>query len=250
MMRHTTMVAVPYAAISAAAGFTLALAPSPALGQAFNIDFGTQAGVPPFDTTAASDQGGVWFIPTTSANFIDTDFWFNNSGDVVPVAFASSRALDAAGNAGITGPDGLIGLIADGIVIGEPRETRPAGDPRAIETEGPVTLTFDGLVPGEYEVFTYTFSPLDFDAAVDITVNGETRSSFGLGQPPLLFYQEGLTHTRHVLNVGPGETLSIRADATSGFAMLNGLQIVPIPAPGVPAMLLLSAAGTAMTRRR
>lgn len=206
-----------------------------AFGQAFSIDFGFQTGVPSIDFTAASDQGGVWIIPTTAGAPINFNGVLDITGVPTDVLLTSSRGVLWDGNLGLTGPEDLVGLVGDGVLLGSPS--------RGSQT-GPVTLTFENMSNGVYEVYVYAWSPFDFDAVVDVSVNGEMQRIDG--ELPDAFFVEGVTHTRHVVEISDG-VIGIDLATVSGLGVLNGLQIVPIPAPGVPMVALV---GAAVLRRR
>ena len=203
--------------------------------EAFNFDFGFQTGIPVLTYGAASGQAGHWFIPTTDNSPVN----FPNTLDINHVAtdvnFTSTAPLTWRGNLGLVGDDDLVGLIADGVLIGPSMETLTS-------ERSFVQLRFENLNNGAYEVYSYGWSPLDFDAVLRVTIDGETHTAGG--QFPPFFFIEGTTHTRHTVTVTDG-TLEIDYAAQSGLAMLTGLQIVPVPAPGTAgtglvAMMLLS----------
>jgi len=101
--------------------------------------------------------------------------------------------------------------------------------PNAHDDEPP-TLTWTGLEPGTYEIYTYTNPFIDFQAEIVVTINGISRS--GGGSVPTFFFVEGVTHTRHVVRVEDG-TIVMNYQTTSGMGVINGLQIVPVPEPAL-----------------
>jgi len=227
-MRAPSFCAV--AAASAIAGIA-----APVSGQAFSIDFGFQRSVPGPDFTGASqDQGGVWLIPSTNGNIINFERIFDITGDRSDVTLTSSRALTSFGTDLIVGDEDLVALVADGIILGGPSRLSSS-----------TTLTWSNMRNGLYEVYTYTTPFSDFEGSIDVTVNGETKT--GGGGFPDVFFEEGISHTKHVVEV-TDRTMVMGYQTVDGFGTINGLQIVPIPAPAPLAAIALGAA--AMTRRR
>jgi hypothetical protein len=198
--------------------------------QAFSIDFGFQAGVPGIDFRGASTrdapQSGIWLIPTTDGNAIDFNGLFDTTFTPTDVHLRSDRALDSTFNPGIFGDSDIVGLVADGIYIGQP--SRHPGAGRGLSNSGPVTLTLDNIQNGFYEIITYTAPFLDLQAIVEVDINGDTQTAGGSFPP--VFFEEGVTHTRHRLEI-TDNLLTMRFETVTGLGVINGFQIIPIPAP-------------------
>jgi len=209
--------------------------------QAFSIDFGFRAGVPGIDFDGASTpeapQAGIWLIPTTNGNYINFVGVFDINFDLTDVTMTSDRPVISSANTTIGGNRDLVGLVADGIEIGGPTF-------RSGPAIGPLTLTLDGIENGSYEIITYTAPYLDFIASVEVTINGDSQTAGG--DFPSLFFVEGVTHTRHQTNI-TDNLLTMHYETVTGQGVINGFQIIPIPAP---ASLILLPAWAAITQRR
>lgn len=207
---------------------TLSICIHHAHGEAFSIDFGFQSGVPSIDFTGASNrdapQGGIWLIPTTDNNVINFNNLFDTSFTPTDVHLRSDRALDWTSNPGIFGDPDIVALVADGIFIGQP--SRLPGGP--VSNSGPVTLTLDNIDNGFYEIITYTAPFLDLQAVIDVTINGQSQTAGGAFPP--VFFEEGVTHTRHRLEI-TDNLLTMRYETVTGLGVVNGFQIIPVPAP-------------------
>ena len=200
---------------------TLSVCASYSLAEPFSIDFGFQSGVPSLDFAGASTlqnpQSGIWLIPTTDNNVIDFKGLLDTSFSSTDVHLRSDRALNWVSNPGVFGDPDTVGLVADGIEIGLPTLR-----------SGAVTLTLDNINNGFYEVVTYTAPFLDLSAVVEVTINGESKT--GGGAFPPTFFVEGVTHTRHQLEI-TDNLLIMEYEPVSGFGVINGFQIIPIPSP-------------------
>ena len=207
---------------------TLSLCTPIAHSEAFSIDFGFQSGVPSIDFTGASTrdapQGGIWLIPTTDNNIINFNNLFDTTFTPTDVHLTSDRALDATSNSGIFGDPDIVGLVADGIFIGQPSRL-PNGP---VTNSGPVTLTLDNIDNGFYEIITYTAPFLDLQAVIDVTINGHSQTAGGAFPP--VFFEEGVTHTRHQLEI-TDNLLTMRYETVAGLGVVNGFQIIPVPTP-------------------
>lgn len=91
------------------------------------------------------------------------------------------------------------------------------------------SYTITGLLPGNYTVFTYAWSPQSAAYLTSVTVLGATSANpqiVGGALPALNTYALGTTHCIHQVTVLSGGNLVISATAAAGFAFLNGFQIV------------------------
>src|SRR5262249_9204139 len=97
-----------------------------------------------------------------------------------------------------------------------------------------LTYSFNGLVAGNYALYTYAIDVSDLDIVSNVTVNGaggpDTQVSGGqIGPNNPNQLKVGLTHTIHTftLNSPGGVTVTV-APGQAGFAYCSGLQLVSL----------------------
>lgn len=202
-----------------------------ATAQSIYIDFGATTGAPSSSFAGATGAPGVWNLHNAQEGLVTS--LLNTGG----VATGVSLTVSALGSTGATG--GLQGLTGDNAAM--------LGD-YMFGTFNDLTLEFAGLAPGQYRVVTYAIGRqssaivdtevwLQGDTATTQIVTGEWAGDFALGQ----------THTIHTLDLADD---LLRIDLVRpADAILNGVQLILVPAPGA-ATLLLAAALAPLRRRK
>lgn len=205
-------------------------------GQAFNIDCGGVFGVPPSDAYGAgAGQSGYWNPTTNIANGMR-----DIHGTATDASFASGGGVTLFDIAGATGDDER--LMESLIQV-------QATDPTGIF----------GLRAGLYDVYVYSWLPRDEGTRTvhiaafngDGTTNVVAEITYGGPWPGQQV--EGETFARLTIDVIDGRNF-IGLGISGGFGKeltnaLNGIQIVPIPAPG-SAALCFSLGAIALRRKR
>jgi hypothetical protein len=200
--------------------------------QAFNIDHaGSPSTLPASDYGAAADQTGFWNAAGNAlTNLVDVH------GQPTGVQLASGG--------------GGIDLAIDGATENDKLLMDSA---MAVSTSSNAT-TFFNLRPGLYDVYVYCWAG-NLLGPKDVTIRAFTGAGQVVGG---VKYDEvwpgghirGITYDRLRVEVTPGdnEYLDIFIQAPGDFNVINGIQLVPVPAPGTVA--LLPAAPLACRRRR
>ncbi len=210
-----------------AAVSVVALAGSASASSLINIDFGTQFATPTAAHGGAAGQAGVWNGITATSGIVPLN-------DISGAASGASINMPAGNfafsfnNAATTGE--FQALLDDGLDL---------GGVGSIDT-----FTISGLAAGNYQVYVYAWAP---DSATFITAtsaNGSAAANSGgaFGGN----YAAGITHNVFNVSILPGGNLTIQTQTVSGFATLNGIQIVPTPG----ALAAFGVAGLAAARRR
>lgn len=185
-----------------------------------NLDFGPAGRLPP-SSYAAAGSAGTWNNVASLGSFPMTGF-VDTTGNPIALSIASSRPLFAVtpSSQPFSGP--AADLLGDYLV----------------STLNDFTLTFAGLSPGDYRIFTYTVGRQDFPRPSTVTPFGDVSlaaANTGIWAGGL---QEGITHSVHDLHLASGQfSLDIFSSA-DGF--VNGLQLVQVPEPSVASLLPLS----------
>ncbi|MEM9380988.1 MAG: hypothetical protein AAGB93_13635 [Planctomycetota bacterium] len=192
----------------------LSLAPA-AAAQSFNIDVGMNidlfAGLPDPSYAAAGGQSGEWdaFFPSFTATPL------NDLSGTVSAATLRSDATSTFN-------------VFPGVMV-------PGDDQKLMEDfhltpnlSVPSTWTFEGLIEGDYTVFTYASDPSFPTAQTQISVVGsiDAPQDIGAGWPGSHIL--GLTYARHDVRVSGG-TLVVVGLALGGqleSGIINGFQIV------------------------
>jgi hypothetical protein len=205
-MSHSFQNLVALAVLAAAAG-----------AQSLNINLGTGSGTqrPSNAFAAGGAQPGYWNVVST-----------NN---------ASAGALNDV-NQVLTGVNlSFVGGFGD---FHYDNPNWSGDDAKLLEWAGDVgggggsiTWTFNGLNPGNYEVYTYAIAPdlpQTYRTRVQVTNANEGAQIVGgawTGAP----YVQGVTHARHTVTLNPGQNLVVVTSdpgAPSGnLATVNGFQI-------------------------
>ncbi|MFM9958610.1 MAG: GC-type dockerin domain-anchored protein [Phycisphaerales bacterium] len=199
------------------AAATLLAASSCANAQSINIDWDTPGntilgGGVPAPTFAGAGQAGVWnSLPfsTPSINLVDLN------GNPTAATLTRSPAMMTGANQGtLTGDHFLLlnDYQADGAGIG---------------------VTVNGLLPGRYTVITYAIRLVGFQSRTNVAVAGSITPNpqTAGGAVPLNEVVEGVTHTRHEVDVEPGGSISITATPVTLLCFINGVQLIRTPPP-------------------
>jgi len=175
--------------------------------QSFNVDYGSQFGLPSASFGAAAEQAGFWNERTgledESTTLVDV------RGEKTGVRIIPSLPFWQAG-------------------FDFPATT---GDVQALMDDYfdlhsvPATFEVQGLAVGTYAVYTYLSAPDSPDFRTSLSVAGRPAKLIGGIWPG--GFREGVTHSRDVVRVGSGESLVL-----SVFGLpkgtLNGLQLVQL----------------------
>lgn len=202
---------------------------SPALGQ----------GVPSSAFGAAAGQAGVWNS-------------FSTSGPT-PLVGLSGAATSAT--IGITSSSTSFSLLG----FNNPANTgdiallmNDASQIGTVVQGGSRTYEINGLINGQYALYTYTAPPqgalVSGETFVNVlgSVEGNQMAS---GSMVGNTFQLGVTHLIHNVNVlGGSITINFTDAPDGGSAWVGGFQLVLIPAPG--ALAVFALAGFVGTRRR
>jgi hypothetical protein len=201
------------------------LAPA-APAQNFNLDFGGSFGIPTSAYGAAAGQAGDWnyilaFVPSGPTALVDI------SGAATGVSVSVAP-----------GPNGYTG--GGPVYYNNPNTS---GDDQALMDDildlgaglTGVLVTFDGLAPRTYDVYTYAWAPDNVNVGAAwmslVTVPGGTPGQVSVGSIdwPTGGHTLGETYAVHTITVSSGAPLQvlIEADTLAGdWASLNGIQIV------------------------
>jgi len=201
-----------------------------ALGQAFNIDCATPPSTGPAATYGAgSGQQGYW-----NATFQDN--LRDLSGNLTPVFFGGSPGTNTHVIPGATG--------ADKTMMESTLDMSPSD-----------VVIISNLMPGFYDVYLYSwggqiFGPRTVGLSVFNGSNNYNGSvSFGSQWPG--GQVEGTTFARIPIQVAAGKTsIGISIGSGHDYDVLAGIQLVRIPAPGVPLVMLGAGVLFAPRRRR
>jgi hypothetical protein len=176
----------------------IALAPA----QSFNVDVGSVTAVPGASYGAAASQPGLW-------NQMPDGFGTALVGLGGAATGASVSALGAnfafwANNAGTSGDDEL--LLDDAC-------------------DGARIYTFTGLAPGSYTLYTYAWAPDSSSYKTLVSVQGSSSPDQIVGGAWPGGHQLGVTYALHDVSAPAGDIV-VTVTASSGFATLNGFQLV------------------------
>jgi len=209
-MRHARSVGLGVAVVTVTSGFASA--------QSLNVDFdwplGGGAGVPSAAYGAAANQAGVWN---------GVGFTLANPGPFALVNLAGAPTGVLISQQGATGSLNYFNNITTGDF------DRLIDD--ALFAQGPYSITFSGLQPGQYTVYTYGISPTGSGGsernAITIAGAGMPATQSVGGPTPSNTFTAGLTHSIHTLTVNQSGLLTIQCqNLASGNAFVGGIQLV------------------------
>jgi hypothetical protein len=223
-----------YVVVGSAILATMAAASS-AMGQSFNIDFGTNVAspTPPNTFGGAANSVGTWNqINATTSNLAVPLNGLNGAAlpGVTITQVGDGDASFFSNNAATTGD--FQNLLDDILDLGS--SATPADN-----------FLVAGLANGTYDVYTYAWAPDSntFITSVDVNATGAQA----VGGVFSGSFQQGITHALHTVTINNGQ-INIALDSTTGFGSFNGLQVVLVPGPG--AMAIFGLAGLISRRSR
>lgn len=182
--------------------------------QAFNIDVGPNLILWPEPSPAygaAAGQTGVW-------NPVKDPF----GGDTLLDLLGGASGVSVSSNisSSFSWPFGTFGADDDAFT----------SDGQAISYFGPpAEWTFTGLADGQYDVYTYAWSPENTGALSDVTIVGQPASTQTVGGiwsgSPHVF---GVTYAKHSITVSGGTFgVEVYGNTMPTSATVLGFQIVP-----------------------
>ncbi len=206
-----------------------ALCASRSTAQSINIDFGLDAGTPDAEFGAASLQSGNWHALT---GFEDEPVMLLNvNGEPSGVTMVRSLPFGQSWTDHPATSDAVQALFDDYY------------DLHSV----PCEFLFEGLHPGQYQVFSYAWAPDNDNFRTSIWYDGDDANAQLVGGAWPGDFQTGITHALHTILVDDS-----RRNVMHAFGLvkgtLNGIQFVPqqlhlliAPQPAAPQSL---AAGT------
>jgi len=194
--------------------------------QAFNIDFGIANPFPGNAYGAAAGSGGA-------------GFWNAYPGGSIPLLTTAAIFTGVTINGGATG---FLGNANDPATLGD--DDALLDDYIGIPYIDSWTVT--GLAAGPYDVYGYTWTFTALPSGFN--VNGAGVQTVGGAWPGS--YQPGL-YSHHTVTIAPSQPMVVTLYSINGaIGVIRGLQIVPVPAPGGAAALVVCGATVARRRRR
>jgi hypothetical protein len=180
------------------------------LPQAFNVDCNPALGIPTSAYGAAASQPGVWNSVSTfssPASLVDT----SGTATAVTLEWPGFHFAYASNHIQTLGDDEA---LMDDLL------------------DGPETYTLKGLLPGEYDVYTYAWAPDDVQARTGVIVPGGTGGVQNIGGSWTGGHVQGITYAKHSVTVTGGQ-IAIVITIANKFASLNGIQVEPknLPCP-------------------
>ena len=196
-----------------------------ASAQSFNIDVGDtfSVGIPAPTYGAAASQPGPW-------NALSGGYPYNFSLD--DVNGTPTGVTTFAVNTGVGSGD----FYFDNVLTSGDDE-KLLDDLEDVGSGTSITVwTFSGLADGPYDVYTYAWAPDNAGYVSNVTPGGSSDTQSVGGTFPG-GHALGTTYALHCVTVAGGSDLVIEVAAGTGFASVNGFQIVersqPCP-PDVP----------------
>ena len=214
------------------------------LGQSLNVDFGDGAGTPPASYAGAGSAG----------------VWNNLQGPGGGVSEAVV-GLDAAPTSVLVelveGSGGFLTTVDDPATVGDDESLMD--DFAHAGTDATGAIEFTGLENGVYEVILYAWTPAAPDIITSVWPDCDFGEAAAIGGPWPGQLTEGVTHVRHIATVTDGTLRLCTAGGLFWSGALNGVQLVALVDPDVPAVsnwgmlvtgLLVLVAGSVVLRRR
>ncbi|MBL8964828.1 MAG: hypothetical protein JNK70_12240 [Phycisphaerae bacterium] len=211
----------------------IAICSASGLAQTFNVDSGGGMSTPPTtDYGAAADQPGVWNSVVFEQNNL-----LNTAGQATTVRYATSS--NSVILLGIDGAAPNDKLLMDSAMPVDPSDA---------------AAVFSNLQPGLYDLYIYCWAG-NLLGPKDVTIRAFTGAGqvvggvrYGEQWPGQQVLGETYDKLRVEVTPGDGQYIDIAIQAPGDFNVINGVQLVPVPAPG--ALALAPAALLAGRRRR
>ncbi len=185
----------------------VALAPAVVFAQSVNIDYGDGSGAPTADYAAAG-LPGVWNAITRGPDMPQ------------PLVALNGRAVAATVTHDLVSPTTYDDPATSG------SDERLLDDGLGGLGDVPMTIAFEGLVNGMYEVTTYGWTPTMPSDSTLVILNEDDLHGLIAGGPWPGGFKQGITHVVHEVEVSDG-TMTIGAVGgvfgASGF--VNGIQL-------------------------
>ncbi len=212
-------------------------------GQSLNVDFGDGAGTPPA-SYAGAGSAGVW-------NNLDGPGGGVSEAVVGLDAAPTSVLVELVGGSG-----GGARTVDDPATVGDAE--RLMDDFTGGGTDATGGIEFTALENGVYEVILYAWTPGAPDILTGVEPDCDFEGAAAIGGPWPGQLVEGVTHLRHTTTVTDGTLRLCTAGGLTFEGALNGVQLVALQEPGVPAVshwgmlvtgLLVLGAGSVVLRR-
>lgn len=186
------------------------LATSVAGAQSFNIDVGSVLGVPTNTYAAGATQAGFW-------NQMSDGF----GTPLLDLGGASTAAS--------------ISALGANFAFWNNNPSTNGDDEQLLDDacDGARIYTIDGLTPGTYAVYTYAWAPDSPSYSTTVNVQGSNDPPQNVGGVWSGTHQLGVTYALHQVTIS-GSQIVIDVVAASGFATVNGFQIVEGGGTGCP----------------
>jgi len=191
----------------------LPLLSAAAQGQAFNVDVGDNLILWPTPSNgygAAAGQTGEWNAVATPYSETLANL------AAVPTSVTLSSNVTSSYNH----PFGTLGGDDDAFT----------SDVQAISFVGPAAVwTWDGLIDGEYTLYTYAWAPENNGMISEVTIVGDAASTqtvggIWAGSP----HVQGITYARHTFAVTGGSfSVEVKPQTSDDSGSVNGFQLVP-----------------------
>jgi len=199
--------------------FDPAQAPNPPATEV-NIDLGVTAGTPGTGQGGVPGNTGAWNgvdLPTEITSLFDLSL-VQTTGTFGDSSSAGEFFFDEPASTGFYAK-----LFDDGHDIG-------------CTGSASATYTFDGFAPGLYDVYVYSWALEDpVNSLTDITVVGGSKGTQTCGGIPFqTSLIDGGNYVVDQVTIGSGGTIQVTAARNMGCARVNGFQILPGTACGLP----------------
>lgn len=175
---------------------------APVRAQSFNVDVGSVNAVPSASHGAAAAQAGVW--NQMPDGFGTPLVGLGGAATGVSVSALGANFAFWANHPGTSGDDEL--LLDDAC-------------------DGARIYTFSGLAPGSYTLYTYAWAPDNASYKTLVSVQNSTSPDQIVGGSWSNGHQLGVTYALHDVSAPAGDIV-VTITAASGFATLNGFQLV------------------------
>lgn len=206
--------------------------------QSFNVDldifFGNSQvgnGAPSSGFGGAANDPGYW-NRFDAGGYSDPKNLFGLDGSLTSVQLLATGGLGSSGGYNNSSNTGDYALLMNDFV----------------RVNSEIDFHFTGLVPGQYDVYTYAVNPDPMRVYEQVTITGaDDPIQYVSGPMPGNQFVQGVTHTVHDINL-TGDSFVIQVSGPWPNSVVNGFQIVAVPEPA--SFLLLAAGLPVLLRRR